>query len=277
MKHIASNKEIHTKLLEFMIFFDKFCIENEIVYYLMGGSALGAIRHKGFIPWDDDVDVFMTYDNYQKFIKICETNLDNEKYYFQKENTKENPFYFSRLRMNNTTYIEKDFAGRKDMHLGFFIDIMCLYNTPNNKILRYIQYCAAAILKTRALADIDYKRDVVWKMILVNISKIVVNKFTKSILLKIVNGYQNKNTKLVGHFFGRARFKYTSFDKKWLGKQRYVPFETITLPVQEKVEEYLQIRYGKKYMEIPNQKTKNMYPSHAYIVDPFKDYKEYTK
>ena len=51
--------------------FEIFCKENEITYYLMGGSALGAMRHQGFIPWDDDYDVFMDSDNYFKFIEVA--------------------------------------------------------------------------------------------------------------------------------------------------------------------------------------------------------------
>ena len=60
-------KELQQVILEIALDFNIFCLENNITYYLMGGSALGAMRHKGFIPWDDDFDVFMDSDNYFKF------------------------------------------------------------------------------------------------------------------------------------------------------------------------------------------------------------------
>lgn len=85
----TSLKEVQDKILEIVTYFDTFCKENKIEYFLMGGSALGAIRHKGFIPWDDDLDVFMTYDNYTRFLEISEDKLDNDKFYLQKENTLE--------------------------------------------------------------------------------------------------------------------------------------------------------------------------------------------
>ena len=66
-------QKLQDKILEIMVYVDEFCRRNEIVYYLMGGSALGAIRHGGFIPWDDDLDIFMDYENYHKFIECSGT------------------------------------------------------------------------------------------------------------------------------------------------------------------------------------------------------------
>ena len=63
-------KDFQYKILEIAFYFDEFCKKYDIEYYLMGGSALGAVRHHGFIPWDDDFDVFMTFNNYHKFIML---------------------------------------------------------------------------------------------------------------------------------------------------------------------------------------------------------------
>src|SRR5690606_40467299 len=65
--------------------------------------------------------------------------INTEKYYLQKENTKEWPLFFTKLRMNNTTFIEEDTKDR-EMHKGFYVDIMCLNNAADNEILRYLQY-----------------------------------------------------------------------------------------------------------------------------------------
>ena len=95
-----NNKELkllHNKIIELSDYFDSFCRKNNIVYYLMGGTALGAVRHSDFIPWDDDFDVFMDRENYLKFLSVAKYNLDTDKYYFQQENTKELPLYFSKI------------------------------------------------------------------------------------------------------------------------------------------------------------------------------------
>ncbi|WP_078378667.1 LicD family protein [Sutcliffiella halmapala] len=273
---VTNMQEIQDKILEVAIYLDEFCKEHEITYYLMGGSALGAIRHQGFIPWDDDFDVFMTYDNYKKFIVACENYLNKEHYYFQKENTEEWPLFFSKIRMNNTTYIEEDTQGR-NMHKGIFIDIMCLNNASKNVIYRCLQYVAARLIIARTLAIRGYTTNSRLKKTTMLITKYVINKTVLKWLLKMVRGLNNKETGLVGHFFGRAGFKNTSFRKEFLGIPRYVEFSQEKLPVPEMVEEYLKVRYGNEFMRMPDQKTRDCYPSHAVFVDTEKDYKYYDR
>jgi lipopolysaccharide cholinephosphotransferase len=273
---VANINEVQNKILEIAIYLDEFCREHDITYYLMGGSALGAIRHKGFIPWDDDLDVFMTYENYIKFIDSCERYLDNDRFYLQKENTKEWPLFFTKLRMNNTTFIEADTKDRI-MHKGFYVDVMCLNNTSQNAIYRYLQYFSARLILSKSLAERGYITTSKLKKIATSLSKLCVRGVILKMLLSIVRGLNKKETGYVGHFFGRAKFKNTSFAKEFLGTPRYVEFSTTKLPVPEQAEKYLELRFGKDYMKMPDQKTRDQYPVHAIFVDTEKDYKEYDK
>lgn len=266
--------EIQKKLLEIATYFDKFCNKHNITYYLMGGSALGAIRHKGFIPWDDDFDVFMTYKNYNKFINACEANLDVETYFLQKENTNEWPLFFSKLRLNGTTFIEEDTKNRK-MHKGLYIDIMCLNNVYTHKSLRFLQYLCARVITAKTLSERGYLTDSITKKISMFLLNHIITHNIKSKLINFIRRLNSNETEYVGHLFGRAKFKNTSFPVKYLGTPRRVNFSGQMLPVPEKVEDYLLLRYGNKFMEMPDEKTKNLYPRHSAFVDLLNDYKIY--
>ena len=267
-------KELQTKILEIVDYFDAFCKKHEIEYYLMAGTALGAVRHKGFIPWDDDFDVFMDERNYNKFRQLIKSNLDYTKYFFQDENSEEWPLYFCKLRMHNTTLIEADVQFRI-MHQGIFIDIMRFDNASDFGIIRYIQYICARILSAKTLGVRGYLTNSIskkWSIFI--LSKIITSKI-QEILNSIVKMNNNKETKNVGFLFGRTSYRNLFFPSNYLGKGRKIDFEHLKLPVLEKVEDYLKITFGKSYMSIPSQKERDKYPQHAFIFDVNRSYKNY--
>lgn len=280
MKKEYTTKEIQNSILSIVKDFDIFCRENEIEYYLMGGSALGAMRHKGFIPWDDDLDVFMTVPNYKIFLSTFENatqeDIRYKQYFLQKENTKEWPLFLSRVCLNGTTMISDEFKYNMKQHHTVFLDVMCLYSAPGNDVKRWFQYMAAQLLRVNALALCNFPNKSVIKRMALRLSKIMVNPVTKPFLIKYVNRYEGQDTELVGHYFGRARFRRTSFLRRYLGvKPRYVPFEDAQLPVFENVEEYLTARFGEKWMEMPSQEIKDQYPIHGNFVDLENNYTHY--
>lgn len=143
-------KELQDIQLECLIELDSICRKHKIRYSLDGGTLLGAVRHKGFIPWDDDIDLIMLRKDYEKFYKICKKELDSYRFFLQEHRT--DPNYcvgYPRIRRKNTVYRR---AGHEHMkyHGGVFIDIFVLDNVPDNKILRKIHrfacFCNRKIL-----------------------------------------------------------------------------------------------------------------------------------
>ena len=100
-------KLLQNKMLGILLEIDRICRENNIRYLLDGGSMLGAVRHHGFIPWDDDADVMMPRDDYDRFIEIAPRAL-GKKYVFQCiENTREYPYNFGKVFDTSTEFYEK--------------------------------------------------------------------------------------------------------------------------------------------------------------------------
>src|SRR5690606_2891856 len=117
--------------LEILIEFDRICKKNNIKYQLFAGTLLGAVRHKGFIPWDDDIDVCLLRKDYNKFIQACKTDLDSRSFLQTYVTDKNCIIQFAKLRKNNTLFLESGISDCKTHH-GIFIDIFPLDNVLPN-------------------------------------------------------------------------------------------------------------------------------------------------
>lgn len=116
---LAQAKLVMLKLLRV---FDDICRKNNLNYWLDGGTLIGAIRHNGFIPWDDDIDVAMLYDDYERFIKLALQELPDDVFLQTGKSDKEYPLFFAKLRDKYSTYEEENVA-RLHCHKGIFMDI----------------------------------------------------------------------------------------------------------------------------------------------------------
>lgn len=259
-------KDVQNKILEVAIAFDKYCQENNLTYCLMGGTALGCARHKGFIPWDDDLDVFMTYDEFTKFKNIIK-NKPIDNIYFQEGNTDELPLFINKLRLNGTIFLEKETVDR-NMHQGVYIDIMILNKAPNTFIQRLKQFYCAKVLVANSLVEFGYTTNSKLKKIFMNYANKKIKKKGKEKYIHNVFKYNdNKNFKYYTHLFGRASYKSSFYKKEWFASALQMPFESVSFSMPIDYNSYLIKRYGKKYMDMPSQKTKDKYPIHAVYVD----------
>lgn len=131
-------KELQCTEYEILCAFDTFCKKNTIEYSLFAGTLLGAIRHNGFIPWDDDVDVVMDAREFKKFIKLYKKNPEKGFFLSWIDCDDDYPLYIAKLRKENTEMREYDFRGIK-MHNGVWIDIFIYMDKPKSDLGTFVQ------------------------------------------------------------------------------------------------------------------------------------------
>lgn len=111
------------------------CQKYDLQYYLVAGTLIGVVRHKGFIPWDDDVDIAMPRGDYEKFAKACETELGEEFFLHDKNSDEKYWWAFPKLRKNNTVFLEK-ISQSVETHHGIWVDIFLLDEAKSSDSLR---------------------------------------------------------------------------------------------------------------------------------------------
>lgn len=253
-------KELQNVILNIAYDIDKFCQKHNITYRLMGGSALGAKRHGGFIPWDDDLDVFMTPDEYEQFRDAFNKYGDKEKYYLQELGASEGKVITAKVRLNNS-YFEEDIIKDWHVHQGVYVDIFILHTCPNNKILRYWQYIWAKYVIVKGLANKEYKRrgGVVYYML--KCMKLLPKRFLLNFALNQVYAFRNKKTNYYCNYLGKALLKNGTYKHEHFVTVKRVPFETIELNVAGELENFLTDRFG-DYMKVPSPE-RICYEQHA--------------
>ena len=117
MEKVYDIKLVQKGILEIMKQLHIVLTENNLKYYLSSGSVLGAVRHNGFIPWDDDLDIMMPRQAYEKFIEIADKILPNDLYLQGPSNGKDSPLLFYKVRKKNTLFEEKDCRGHLVLNL----------------------------------------------------------------------------------------------------------------------------------------------------------------
>lgn len=249
---------------------DAICRRNNINYMLFAGSALGAVRHKGFIPWDDDLDIVMLREDYDRFLSVAPNELDCKQYYLQKEFSSHWPMFFSKLRKNNTACIERQIPKDRKMHQGIYIDIFPCDNLSDNKIIRKLQFVASKIVIAKSVYRRGYLTDSVLKKMFIQASRLLPLKP----FWKFVTNQRARDSNMVHTFFGGARnYQKNAYPRKWFEHSVQLPFEGSLFPVSAYYDDLLRKMYGDYMTPLPEEKRGQKI--HAEIVDTETSYEKY--
>lgn len=241
-------------ILEIMVYIDSICNEFNIDYCLAYGSALGARRHAGFIPWDDDIDIFMTAREYGRFRQAFSSAGDKEKYYLQEYGLTHigNQDYVTtaKLRMNGTFIDEPACSGFK-IHKGVFVDIFILHNLAESEFGRIRQFIWSKFVVLKGLQLRKYVgKSIAEKLMLKAISLFPRNWLLRK-GLKIVYKYDEKETSCCMEFIGTREFRMGIFPVAVFKPSVITQFEKVKLRIPADNDAYLRHAFGDDYLELP--------------------------
>jgi lipopolysaccharide cholinephosphotransferase len=237
--------ELQQKEFELLKEFHRICEELGLTYFLVCGSALGAVKYQGFIPWDDDVDVAMYREDYEIFIQKAPSMLAQGLFLQNHRTEPRFPQLYSKLRDSNTTYIEKT-AAAIPMNHGIFIDIFPLDGYPKGKLAQSLLEFRKRLYQSMLLCAYDFPRGKVNRILCEIYRFLGLHRKSSKIaekLNKCLSKYPVNDSKLVcNHGNWQGKLEYAP---KWhYGKGVEANFQGLTSCVPERYDEYLRQKYG---------------------------------
>lgn len=262
-----STSEIRQSLLNILISFDKFCNQNNLTMYLCAGTLLGAVRHHGFIPWDDDIDVCMSRPDYDRLIELTKNNsfISNKLEVVSFENKLSNYPYVKVI--DKTTYIEQKYINEKNKSL--WIDVFPIDGVSENTDIRKKEYSKISILRkiiilnSAKIGSGVTKIKKIIKSILIPISKLIGTNYPNFMINKLCHKYPFQTSSLVGD---KCAGTYNSeiMKKKDFLKTDTVIFEGHPFKTMACYKQYLTDLYGCNYIKLPPKSQRKTHSLIAY-------------
>lgn len=257
---ISRVREIQVELL---LEIDRICRDNQIQYFLFAGTLLGAVRHRGFIPWDDDVDVAMLREDYERFLQAYRREND-ARYFLQTKST--DPAYFNqyaKLRRNGTRYVQYQFQ-HLPMHQGIYVDIFPLDGAARNALKSRLQRAIIVLLRATNKA-VNYGSSLAFirshpstgrriqYYLLFPISKLAPKAllhalYTKS--LTLWNGPETSNVTYLASVVTKQMYENYMLPKRQLNETTKLEFEGYRFPAPKCYGDWLSSIFG-DYMKYP--------------------------
>ena len=275
-------KRIWKSQLEMLAELKRVCDKHNICFFAVAGTMLGAVRHKGYIPWDDDVDLALRREDYNKLLEVGPQEIQYP-FFFQTALTEED--YYSplvRIRDSRTTAIIRsgshDDWGRR-CNNGIYLDIFPLDGYIENSFLRRIQFIEIRGINMIMRERVYEEKGKLGSSIRHRILKRAVNKKMLERLYRrynvVCSRYSYKTEKvalLAGSVYNKAYY----WDYEDIHETVYVPFEDTEIPIPKGYDKCLKVQYG-DYMKLPPIEKRGAHHSEAVIFNPYMNYKEYQR
>lgn len=255
-------REIQLTELELLTEVDRICRMYDIHYNIIAGTLLGAVRHKGFIPWDDDADVAMIRSEYDRFVNACHTELDQERFYFQDMDVETGYRWgYGKLRRKNTLFL-REFQEHMPYEQGIFIDIFPLDGVPDLypfRVLKNLEcFCVRKILWSPVGSVAEENKAV--RCLYQGLSKIPLN---------LVRRYYHHMIRRAGKKTDYVRIltfptpnRTYGYLRSWYMESKDYCFEERCFKGISEYDAYLHFKYG-DYNKLPAEEERKTHPVSA--------------
>ncbi len=268
--------ELQKKEFELLKCFIRICEELELKYCLVCGSALGAVKYGGFIPWDDDIDIALPREDYEIFIREAAGFLPGNYFLQNYKTDKCFPAVYSKMRDSDTAFVERS-AERLDINHGIFIDIFPLDGYPNGRIKQTVFELRKKVYASELLSFYDIERKTHTKILHMIFKIFGVTKSSAKIAekyTKMTSKYKISESEFIcNHGNHGGRLEYAP--KAQYGKGREACFEGLKVIIPENAESYLAQKYGDWLAEPPKEMQKGSHK--CKICDTTVSFEEYAK
>ncbi len=260
-EHYGRLDAIQQVLIAYLLEVDRICSKHNIKWFLGGGTMLGAARHKGFIPWDDDVDIMMLREDYDKFLEVAPDELPDGMILQDPKKDKTYNYAFAKLRLTGTMFATDFSKNHKGMDNGFAFDIFCHDKTANSKLGQKIHSKLTLFWLAVTFNKWNHRKADNGSRVQSAITNLVKNilplRFSTRMLMWTLEMFKHKrHAKYLYDGMGKSVHK-GGFDKSWLDEVIRVDFCGYKMPVPAKYREYLRNHYG-DYMELSPLSTRIM-------------------
>lgn len=238
----------------------RICKKCGIHFNMVGGTMLGAVRHKGYIPWDDDADIGFLRAEYEKFREACRTELDHEKYYMQDlRDTEGYRWGYGKLRRKNTEFIR---LGQEFLPFekGISIDLMPFDNVPDQWLLRRIHFFRCFLYRKLFWSEVGSRVEQnIWMRMAYKIMRQIPMDVIIRRYQKFIDSGRRKRTSLVRILTFPTPKGVYGYERKWYTHLKLYPFAGMMLPGVADYDGYLHAKYG-NYMELPPEEKRKIHP-----------------
>lgn len=253
-------KKLQSIELEMLIEVDRVCRKNHIHYSLTGGTLLGAVRHGGFIPWDDDADISMLRSEYTRFREACKRDLDADRFYFQDiETTEGYRWGYGKIRRKNSLFL-REHQENMPYDQGIFIDIFPRDGIPDGKIISRIHKALCFLLRKALWSEIgkDTSKSIISRLVFKTLSRIPLCSLRRCYRWLIK--WSNKNGgELVRALTFPLPRGVEGYRRQWYRGYRNITFEGHKLMAEASYIEWLNLEFG-DYMSMPPKEKQKTHP-----------------